>query len=247
MRVLVPKAANEQARWQSALQEMSAQIEWLDPWDIQLLDELPEFKTAWLNLDEYAGVICVSPTAARVATDALDTYWPQAPVGIHWLCNGPRTASVLAVAGLQPQFPEGGYTAEDVLALPQAKSQAGDKWLIVKGEGGRVTLKQGLESRGCEVTELCVYRRGFQTSVLKEAPRVAEQCQAIWLSSKDLGEALLAQNCSYWQNWPGQWWVSSARLEAWAQENNLNKVACADGATVDALKDMIEKQVSGGL
>lgn len=235
----MPKARKEQPRWREALGSLEEKVIFCDPWSINVLPEASDMKTHWLNLDLYRGVVCVSPTAAEVLVGALDQYWPMPPAGVHWLCNGERTARVLKQAGLLPNFPESGFTAEDVLALPQAQVSQGDKWLIVKGEGGRVTLAETLNARGAIATELVVYQRSLDENVLESMTALATDAEAVWLSSSFLGDALLASNADFWQRWSGEWWLSSERLHQWARQRGLSQLKVAPGATVDALKSLM--------
>lgn len=240
MNILVPKAIKEQARWQAALVELTDQVTFCDPWSISVIPESPAMKSHWLNLDLFNGVVCVSPTAAEVLIEALDQYWPMPPARIHWLCNGERTARVLKQGGLSPSYPESGFTAEDVLALPEAQVQQGDKWLIVKGEGGRVTLAETFTERGATATELAVYHRSLDEQTLNSMATLADKADALWLSSSFLGEALLESNKEYWLSWSGQWWLSSERLRGWAEQSGLQNLKVAPGATVDALKSLMQ-------
>ncbi|WP_196156884.1 uroporphyrinogen-III synthase [Reinekea sp. G2M2-21] len=241
LNILVPKAKNEQARWLSLVDASCAQLSFVDPWQMTVMPETPEQKSIWLNIDQYKGVISVSPSAARVLTDALDRYWPMPPVGIHWLCNGPRTASVLESAGLKAGYPQSGYTAEDVLRMPETQVAFDDKWLIVKGEGGRVTLRDTLAVRGALATEVVVYQREVDRAAIARMVQAAEHCDVLWLSSEFLGEQLLTDHAEFWRSWPGQIWVSSPRMQRWAYAQRLNRISTAPGATPEALATMINQ------
>ena len=203
-------------------------------------------RTHWLNLDEYRGVICVSPTAARALVAALDQYWPMPPVAINWLCNGPRTAEVMQQAGISVHYPAADYTAEAVLALPQTEVKQDDKWLVVKGQGGRQTFQQTLTERGARVTELIVYERRLDTVELAKLPDLAASCAAIWLSSAFLADQLMVLNGQFWPGWSGQWWVSSPRLAQWCHDHQLQHVVQASGATPEALSILVN-QLTGEL
>ena len=243
-RVLIPKAAREQARWQQALAGENIETLWVDPWQMSCLPQTAEHRNQWLNLDLFSGVVCVSPTAAEILVAALDEFWPMPPTGVHWLCNGPRTAEVLTRAGLTPVFPQQGHTAEQVLALPEAQCAPGDKWLIVKGEGGRVTLSQTLNERGAVATELPVYRRAVDEDVLRSMTSIQADADAMWLSSEFLGTCLLKQDRARWLDWPGEWWVSSLRLKDWCRAQGCHQVRVAPGATVQALQTLIRETAS---
>ena len=100
---------------------------------------------------------------------------------------GTAAHNALRQHGLEPALPPFANAAEIVDALSPTTRQT----LIVKGEGGRDVLRQGLQDRGGEVTEWNVYRR------LPITPNIAqERIDAIVASSGDGANATV--NC--WRN-----------------------------------------------
>jgi len=221
MRLLLPKPETDWARWRDGLAALDIVLTLVDPWRLTQLDETPAQRSLWLELDQFAGVVCVSRRAAEALTDALDRYWPMPPVGLHWLCNGPATAKVLAQADLAAQFPDSANTAEAVLKLPSTREVAGQKWLVVKGEGGRSVFAETLQRRGAEVTEMTVYRRALKTEALSELGAQRNQADAMLVSSLTLAEGLLAHDAG-WRDWSGRWLFSSARLLDWAKQQGID-------------------------
>ncbi len=242
MRLLLPKALSEQARWSEALVKAKVTVVFCNPVDVERLPITAVIKTLWMNLDRYSAIICVSPTAAQVIVDALDQYWPMIPTGIRWLCNGPRTASVLKQAGVQPIYPISGHTAEDVLALTQAEVKPMEYWLIVKGEDGRSFYESELTKQGAQVEMVETYKRLVSEDKLAGMQSMAEQCDALWLSSTHLGQQIIDSAPEFWRNWPGQWWVSSGRLAQWATDHGIDNIRVANGATTESLLQLIAQQ-----
>lgn len=234
MRLLLAKARPDWERWRAQLSSY-AELTLRDPWRLTVKPETPEARSLWLNLDEFQGVICVSPTAASQLTQALDQYWPQPPVGVQWLCNGPATAETLRQGGLSPQFPAAGHTAEDVLALPSTQTVARQKWLVVKGSGGRELYPQVLKERGAEVQTIEVYERALDPAVLKEMARLSSEVDAVLVSSQLLGEALWSAQGGVWQSWQGLWLLTSPRLLNWARERGIVHCRLAGGASPEAI------------
>ncbi|MEX0623877.1 MAG: uroporphyrinogen-III synthase [Saccharospirillum sp.] len=234
MRLLLAKARPDWARWQTALAP-HAELTLRDPWRLTLRPETPADRSTWLNLDEFQGVICVSPTAASQLIAALDRYWPQPPAGVHWLCNGPATAEVLSQGGLMPQFPASGHTAEDVLALAPTQAVTQRKWLVVKGAGGRGIYPQVLKDRGAEVYTIEVYERALDPAVLAEMSRLSSEVDALLISSQLLGEALRSGHNGAWKVWPGLWILTSPRLLNWAREQGIVQCRLASGASPEAV------------
>ncbi|WP_144821301.1 uroporphyrinogen-III synthase [Marinobacter piscensis] len=123
------------------------------------LPETPERRTTLLSLDEFSHVIAVSPYAAHLLLEELDTWWPQLPVGLNWYGVGSGTARALAEHGLEPRIPDYGWTSEALLSLPSLASFNGERILVARGEEGRELTRKTLEARGARVTVMPLYRR----------------------------------------------------------------------------------------
>lgn len=73
---------------------------------------------------------------------------------------GEQTAEALRRKGISTSLvPARGFTTEDLVAMPALESLAGQRCLIVRGDGGRGVLREVLEARGAMVQYLEVYRR----------------------------------------------------------------------------------------
>jgi uroporphyrinogen-III synthase len=73
---------------------------------------------------------------------------------------GKATAGALSAAGLPANVvADAPYTSEALLAHAAFNPAPGERVLIVRGGGGRETLRETLEARGAHVTTLDVYRR----------------------------------------------------------------------------------------
>lgn len=123
------------------------------------LPEDPVTRAIVLKLDEFSHVIAVSPFAASLLLDWLDTWWPQTPTGIRWYGVGAATAEVLNNHGLNARRPETGHTSEDLLQLPELRNLDNEKVLLARGQEGRELIPQTLAQRGAKVTVLPLYRR----------------------------------------------------------------------------------------
>lgn len=115
-------------------------------------------RDALAGLAEFDMVIFISPNAVQRSRLYIGNTLP----------DGPR----LAVVGqgtarqLQEDFqrrpdliPSEGYNSEALLALPACRQLGGKRILIVKGEGGRSVLADGLVKRGALVSYANLYRR----------------------------------------------------------------------------------------
>lgn len=124
-----------------------------------------QLRSLFLNIDQCYAVISVSRNAAEIGLRWLDRYWPQWPVGIHWLAVGPATADVLLAAQLPVQQPVERFDSEGILALPcmAAEHVCGKKIMLWRGLDGRETMAQVLRERGATVIYAGLYHRPERT------------------------------------------------------------------------------------
>lgn len=158
-RILICRPEPEASRLASRFRAAGADVHILPLIDREPLPETPERRTLILSLDEFSHVIAVSPFAARLLLEEVDTWWPQVPMGIRWYGVGAGTAAVLAEHGLSPRRPPKGWTSEALLALPSLQNLQHERVLLARGETGRELIRETLEARGARVTLLPLYRR----------------------------------------------------------------------------------------
>ena len=161
--ILVTRPAHQSDAIQQHLTELGAQCTPLPLLEIQPVaasdDRYTLIKHQIMNLDLYRVVICISPNAARLAIDWIDEYWPQIPVGIEWFAIGKTTQSILASAGIEATCAPKGFDSEAMLDMPDLDQLDGAKILILRGQGGRATLEEGLSQRGALVEYANLYDR----------------------------------------------------------------------------------------
>lgn len=159
VRILICRPEPEARRLADAFTERGARAERLPTIERQPLPETPEQRQQIQNFDLVQHCVVVSPYAARLLLEKLDTWWPQLPAGLHWYAVGRGTAAVLEDAGLHPCIPESGADSEALLALPTLQQVHGDRVLIVRGDQGRELIRETLTSRGAAVSLLPLYTR----------------------------------------------------------------------------------------
>ena len=114
-------------------------------------------QTRLTNLHAWDGIIFVSANAVRHALAHIPT---TARSDLPVAAMGPGSAQALAAAGFQQCLtPTSGWRSEDLLRLPQLNAVQQQRWLIVRGNGGRERLAQTLRQRGAAVAYAQVYRR----------------------------------------------------------------------------------------
>ena len=126
---------------------------------LPLQTRLTEISAPPPDLQQHHGVIVVSPTAAQLAASVMNLdqlHWQ--PI---WLAIGKSTAmqlqNLLQVKAITPD-PE---NSEALLALPmlQAAAVKQQRWLLIKGQGGRATIQEALTARGANISIWNLYQR----------------------------------------------------------------------------------------
>lgn len=128
------------------------------PFPTLVIEPVSPDNTEIQPLRESNTVIFVSANAAACGYPLLhDLEGPARRV----LAVGRATRRMLEQMGCRDVYtPESGRgTSEELLASPPLEDISGHRVCIVRGEGGRGTLKQGLVARGARVSYLECYRR----------------------------------------------------------------------------------------
>jgi len=220
--------------------------------ELRALAELPPTqRQLLLDLDRYQHVIFISGNAVHFGMACIEDYWPQVPVGLAWYAIGDATAALLQGFGIKAVTPGNSMTSEGLLALPQLHTVVDQRILIIKGEGGRATLREELLRRGATVDELACYRRACPDLPVGElAARLSEwRINLVMISS---GEGL--DNLQTLLRWPETTKfrdicviVPSQRVARLAQEAGFEQVVTAENASDVAMLHALEEwQPSSG-
>lgn len=195
---------------------------------IEALDETPEQRSAFADLQRYCAVIVVSKPAARIGLQLLAQHGAPTP-DLPWFSVGAATAAVLAEQGLGVHFPDLGDDSEALLALPalqQAIAAPAPRVLILRGEGGREFLAERLRNQGVSVDYLPLYRRVLPQYAPGELSRQvrAERLNGLVVSSGQGFEHLLQL--------AGDDWPALARLPLFVPSPRVAEQARAAGAQI---------------
>lgn len=195
---------------------------------IEALDETPEQRSAFADLQRYCAVIVVSKPAARIGLQLLAQHGAPTP-DLPWFSVGAATAAVLAEQGLGVHFPDLGDDSEALLALPalqQAIAAPAPRVLILRGEGGREFLAESLRSQGVSVDYLPLYRRVLPQYAPGELSRQvrAERLNGLVVSS--------GQGFQHLLQLAGDDWSALARLPLFVPSPRVAEQARAAGAQI---------------
>ena len=173
-RILICRPQPEAGRLAQAFRAAGAAAEVLPLLERQPLPETPDQRQLIQDLDQFHHIIAVSPYAARLLLERLDTWWPQPPFGLHWYGVGQGTAAVLRQAGLPALCPEEGHNSEALLTLPSLRQLDQQRVLLVRGDNGRELLREQLQSRGGRVSVLALYRRQCPEPARQRLPQLLQ-------------------------------------------------------------------------
>ena len=141
-----------------------------------------------MALSTFDHVIVISSNAAQRWLEITLDYWPQWPIGVQWWAMGKSTQAKLIAQGIDTLRPTTGDTSEALLLDLLPKIEANHKVLIVRGVGGRETLRQAIEGRGARVHYAACYERQTPTFTATQLCEIAQfSPQAVMLQS---GETL---------------------------------------------------------
>jgi uroporphyrinogen-III synthase len=160
---VITRPAGQADALRALLQADGARVEHLPMLRIDPLaaDEpaLQAVKSYRQQLGDYQRVIFISTNAVRYGLRAFHLpagQWPTAPA-VYAI--GRATAQALNEAGIAAEQAAGNMNSEALLALPGLQSVAGERILVVRGEGGRSHLADTLRARGATVDVAETYRR----------------------------------------------------------------------------------------
>ena len=150
-------------------------------------DDAP-LRAAIARIDSFSLAIFVSPNAVDYSLPAIlaERVWPP---GLRAVAIGHGSVARLAACGVEHALaPTDRFDSEAVLQLPalQRDSVVGRRVLILRGNGGRELLADGLRERGAEVEQVGCYQR---TSPANAAPLLTlwrnRQLDALTISSSE--------------------------------------------------------------
>lgn len=195
--------------------------------EIQPPSRMHECTHVLSQLSSYQLAIFVSPTSVERAWPLIQERHGNWPHGVRTAAVGHGSARVLAGYGVEDVLVgEDGSDSEHLLALPALQTMAGQRVLIVRGEGGREMLADTLRQRGATVDYAECYRRARPNA--DPAPLLelwqAGALSAVTVTSREVFDNLVAQIGS-----AGAPWLRQTPL--FAPHQRIAKVAREWGVT----------------
>jgi uroporphyrinogen-III synthase len=189
---------------------------------------------ALARVDTFDLVIFVSPSAVRCAAPSLG--------GKPRLCAaiGEGTRRELERAGIVRVIsPARSADSEGLLASPELQAMAGQRVLIVRGEGGRAFLGDSLRSRGATVEYAECYRRAGppQDATALLASWRAGAVDGLTVSSAEALDNLMALESGWLERVP--LFVPHARVAEHARHRGAREVVLAGPSDADMIDRLV--------
>lgn len=183
--------------------------------DVVAFDD-PRVRTSDVLAKRYSGALMVSVNAARFLSEQMQRENLTAPIA-RWFAVGPTSARAIARVVARPvTCPQRVHNSEALLALSELNQIAGQRWLIVRGKGGRELLADTLTARGATVDYLEVYERKPHPISPAELAQWHQYVRGIVVSSAEQLGYFLAAIPREQLSWLADcyWVVASDRLAA---------------------------------
>jgi uroporphyrinogen-III synthase len=202
-----------------------------------------------VQLADSQWLVFISANAVNFAVKAFGGKIAKLPCIV---AVGPATANALQAAGwpvgLMADAP---YSTEALLALPNWQQVAGQSFLIVRGEGGREDLANGLRARGAKVSYIEVYQRILPQTDCSAVLGLlaAQQLDVITATSVEALQNLLAilqDNAVQQLLFKIPLVVISERIRNMAVKMGFERVAVTESPSDAALLQTITTCVAGG-
>ncbi len=226
-RALLVRPSSGDRQLQEQLRSAGAQVSHHPVMQLEPLAAAPERVAALLAHATAGGLaLFVSRTAATIALQ-LAPSWPAAG---RYFAVGQSTAALLRAGGLSVAAPAAAQTSEGLLALPELQTLAGQRALIVAGEGGRQLIAEQLAARGAQVARCELYRRLADSRGQQAARAALGACDLLLAHSGELLKLL--EPCA---DRPALLVVPSERVAALARRLGYRRVAVAASAAAAAM------------
>ncbi|RUO63774.1 uroporphyrinogen-III synthase [Pseudidiomarina insulisalsae] len=190
---------------------------------------------------QWDGAMMVSVNAANFFAEQVHAWAPgQTMKPCRWFAVGPVSArAIVAVINRPVVCPWREHNSDALLALPELQQVEGQRWLIIRGHGGRELFADTLRARGAEVHYLEVYERVPQLPSAATMSDWRQRIDTIMVSSAEQLGAFLAAVPQDALDWLAEctWVVASTRLQQLLPAAISKRVMIADSAASFAMVD----------
>lgn len=157
--ILVTRPVHQAGGLMKAIEQAGGKAVLLPLIEIVPVENPQMFEQCWKSLEHYHWLVFISANAVNFAA-SMNGGRIDLPATLKVAAIGQATASALRQHNIAVNLlPDGGYNSEALLKAAAWQQLDGQRFLIVRGVGGREKLANTLRMRGAEVDYLEVYRR----------------------------------------------------------------------------------------
>ncbi|RUO69293.1 uroporphyrinogen-III synthase [Pseudidiomarina salinarum] len=251
-KVLILRPADQAAELQQMLQHRASdqqyqlQTEAASMVAIRGYDD-PNHSLTEILSASWDAALMVSVNAATYFEQQAREWASELPMpAARWYAVGPTSArAIKAVVGRPVTCPWRRHNSDSLLALPELQQIAGQRWLLVRGHGGRELLADTLRARGAEVTYLEVYQRQPQAVAPATMERWQQEIRGIMVSSAEQLGYFLAAVPKEALSWLTScyWVVASSRLADLMPSAIRARAVIADSAASFAMAEAWQQAI----
>lgn len=163
------------------------------------------------------------------------------------VCVGRSTAQLIAPAVMENKvFVAEPENSEGILALECLQVVADQNIVLLKGQNGRDIIARTLYKREAKLSELNVYQRVANMSVIQAFAFERSQIKCIIATSVEIAELLVSTIDKTWLQ-SCQWIVASERIKDYANTQGIQHIVVSQGASNKALVDSANQLVNTGV
>ena len=168
--------------------------------EIKALESYAEFDSILSNLHNYQHIIFISTNAVDSFVTRFKNLKIKLPNHIIFSSIGPKTKEALENEfEISVNCPEENYDSEHLIKNNIFDNLQNKKVLIIRGKGGRETLKYMLEKKGAKVDYGECYIRNYLTIEQEKLNRELKNCTTIFILISSYGCAFqLEQSPNQW-------------------------------------------------
>lgn len=199
-RFLVTRPEGQADRLLDGIRAMGGEAHHIPLLAIHPVEEQAALKTMVSQLTHYRACIFISANAVNLAWPTVMAAYPGGwPHELVAAAIGPGTVRVLKSLGVAKivapamHFDSEGLLAEAFFAEAVCR---GERFALIRGEGGRDFLAQGLCQRGAQVDEATIYRRTLHPASLQQLEawlNAAFQPRMLLISSSESLQRIMSE------------------------------------------------------
>ena len=212
--------------------------------EILPLKEYEEFDLILQNLSSYHHLIFISTNAVDFFVARMNFYHITLPSSLIISCIGPSTKKLLQENFNTPVFyPRESFDSEHLLKSDIFSDIKNQKILIIRGIGGRETLRKGLEKKGGLITYGECYTRKYLQIDLEEVRKSTYEFNRIFMliTSYESAKKFMQHNITDHLGWLKSIHVIVNHIRLKNELNIFSNITITEDLSNDSILRILQK------